>query len=105
MDLAWADITFDFDQQNIITPITFFKDYEVVFKELATKNFRRPSYDVFYSNNPSDTPEKVMKREKKIVSQDGVRYCIRGGKKAEPQAGWYKAKLNMWDGGLKLNSD
>lgn len=98
----WTEVKFEYDQQVIVTPLSNFKDHLDVAEELKIVQ-TRPFYDVFWSPDPDDTPEKIMKRESRILHQDKLRTQVLTGKRSKsatfkPDAGWYRASIRQWDG-------
>lgn len=102
----WAQVIYMIDNEKVIVPLTHFKDYETVESELL-ENKIREKYLVFWSPQDNDSPERLLKREKKILVQDKV---LQGSVSAmprkkgpgNPQAGWYSATIKQWEGKVKI---
>lgn len=91
----WAQVKFQLDQQVILTPVSNFKDHHIIEEELKSSK-TRPIYEVFWSPNSEDTPQKVLKKEGRILQMDSVKQNL-AMKRSKPQAGWYKATIKQWE--------
>ncbi|XP_011858489.1 PREDICTED: uncharacterized protein LOC105556042 isoform X2 [Vollenhovia emeryi] len=92
----WARVEYELDKQKADVPLSFFKDHEVVFRELQSC-ITRSMYKVFWSNKQSDTPKKILKEQGQILDIEKI-VC---GKKSVPVTGYYTAKLLQYADSLR----
>lgn len=97
--MAWSRIVFKTDGQSHQTPISFFNEHQKVMEELR-QNKIRDVYEVFWSPDPNETPEKFIKKGNKIINQDLILTTLDSKRHLKPQSktGWYHATLEQWDG-------
>ncbi|KAG8176074.1 hypothetical protein JTE90_025532 [Oedothorax gibbosus] len=82
--MRWAHVRFHLDNKKVNVPINFIENFE----SLDLVPFKK--YNVFWSNNPNDSPETILQKERQILYIEKIK---RTTSKNRPTIGWYIATL------------
>lgn len=80
----WCWVKFVVDNSEIMRPLEFFENFETIELE------KNKEYQVFWSKEDTDTPEKLLRKEGKILHVDNIK---KGKNTKNPIPGYYRAVL------------
>lgn len=85
----WCWVKFIVDKSELMRPLKFFENFETIKLE------KNKEYYVFWSKNDADTPEKLLRKEGKLLHVDNIK---KGKHTKNPIPGYYRAVLLQFAG-------